>query len=539
MKTRRAVLSALAVLPASALSVASAQAESAPAAIGEPLPSATADIALIGQLVRELHPGAYRYQTEAKLAAGLNTLEREFAAGTSLAQRYLGLSRFLAAFRCGHTYANFYNQPKAVAQALFSQKSRLPVTFTSLGNPHASAPDSLHALQMVVTGDQTNSPAAQRLPPGTTIERINGLSSTELLAPLLAYARVDGNLPQKKLSLLSVHGTAPIEFFDIFHGLVFGEPKGGVHEIELRTPEGKLARTQLAAITQEQRSAQLPARLTSPTAAQWDWRMQGRTAVLTMPTWGLYNSRWDWKEWLNTRLDELSLDRSANGLVVDLRDCEGGLDCGDLILACYIEQPLALTEFHRVVRFRQLPAAFEGVLDTWNPTFKTIGKDATSIILPAALTGAADHPTQNGGVSLLELPPANQAIQPRPARLGQKTRIDAERIPLRVLTSAKNSSATHTFATRMRTAKLGLTVGETTGGNQRGINASAFFFVRLPLSGLSFDLPLIGLYPQTRPGTVVPDAGLLPDIAAARTVQSIALGEDPALLAAIKSLRAE
>ena len=64
-----------------------------------------------------------------------------------------------------------------------------------------------------------------------------------------------------------------------------------------------------------------------------------------------------------------------------------------------------------------------------------------------------------------------------------------------------------------------------TGGNQRGINGGAFFFLRLPRSGLELDLPLIGQFSDGER----PDAGLEPDVLVVPTVSDIAGGRDAEL----------
>ena len=69
-----------------------------------------------------------------------------------------------------------------------------------------------------------------------------------------------------------------------------------------------------------------------------------------------------------------------------------------------------------------------------------------------------------------------------------------------------------------------------TGGNQRGINGGAFFFVRLPASGIEFDLPLIGYFPPGLP----PDAGLYPDVLVPRRPADIAAGRDAQMDAAVE-----
>ncbi len=70
--------------------------------------------------------------------------------------------------------------------------------------------------------------------------------------------------------------------------------------------------------------------------------------------------------------------------------------------------------------------------------------------------------------------------------------------------------------------RLGTLIGETTGGNRRGINGGCFYFFRLPETGLEVDLPLIGTFPRTPQ----PDAGIVPDVTIARTAQMVASGAD-------------
>jgi len=141
-------------------------------------------------------------------------------------------------------------------------------------------------------------------------------------------------------------------------------------------------------------------------------------------------------------------------------------------------------------------------LDTWDPSFKNWG--------PAAIDSTdrfyrlrRDADDDPGGV----IAPALPGFTGR----------------LWVLVSATNSSATFEFAQTVRQNHLGTLVGQPTGGNQRGINGGAFFFLRLPHSGLELDLPLIGQFPDGDR----PDAGLQPDIAVIPTVEDIASGRDP------------
>ncbi len=63
-------------------------------------------------------------------------------------------------------------------------------------------------------------------------------------------------------------------------------------------------------------------------------------ALLTMPTWVMYQGKWDWKTWLNPSLDEI-VERKAPALIVDLRGNEGGDYVGHVILDRLQQSPSA------------------------------------------------------------------------------------------------------------------------------------------------------------------------------------------------------
>ena len=108
-----------------------------------------------------------------------------------------------------------------------------------------------------------------------------------------------------------------------------------------------------------------------------------------------------------------------------------------------------------------------------------------------------------------------------------------------VLIDAANSSATFQFAQVIKENRLATLVGQTTGGNQRGINGSAFFFVTLPNSRIEVDLPLVGNFvgderPTGKdiPFLSIPDAGIDPDVAVMPSIDDILRGMDSELNAA-------
>lgn len=443
------------------------------------------DVAIVRQALA-LHPGLNRYARPATVAMRLEAFGAAFGAAGTSEERYLLLSRFLASIRCGHSYANFYNQKKAVAAQLFDRPTRLPFRFAWIDD------------NMVVTEDPT-----QQLSPGTRIRSVNGVAPAEMLRALLPYVRADGHNDAKRRSLLEVRGDSGFETFDIFQGLLF-PPPGPLHRLDAVDPAGRLRRIELPAIGLAERRAQRRVAEPAPDAPLWQWeeRADG-VAVLTMPSWSVYASKWDWQGWLDARLDGLA---GARGLLVDLRDNEGGRDCGDPILARVIRAPFVPPAVEQRLRFERTPPALDPHLDTWDQSFRTLG------------VGAKPLP---GGFFLRPGGDAAVSITPSAKRLP---------CPVHVLIGPVNSSATFQFASHVRTLGAGTLYGAPTGGNRRGINGGCFFFVRLPASGLEFDLPLVGYFPTT----AQPDAGLLPDVPVSPSVADIAAGRDVVLDRALR-----
>lgn len=441
------------------------------------------DKAIIRRAYGLLHPGLFRYNSADQIDARFRFFDREWDAAPDMAGRYLALSRLLAGIRCGHSYANFYNQKPVVVETLFSKRNRLPFRFRWIGD------------RMIVTDGP--------LPKGAAIEQIDGRPVAEILRALLPLTRADGANDGKRRQLLSISDRDDYETFDILYPLVF--PFGDHFDIRARAPNGDQIRTSLAAIDLKARQGSRIVQATSaPDAPLWSITHDGPLAILTMDGWAVYNRRWDWKAWLDEAFEDMAR-RKTRHLIIDIRRNEGGLDCGTEIIARLIDEPLAVNAYARRVRYRKIPDDLAPYCDTWDASFKDWGEDATPYDARYyTLKGDSDGPA---------------TIQPKGPRF---------RGWVTVLTSATNSSATFQFAQQIKQARLGTLMGEQTGGSQRGINGGAFFFLRLPESGLEADLPLIGYFPSVPR----PDSGVMPDIPVAVTAYDIAHGRDAVLEAA-------
>lgn len=326
--------------------------------------------------------------------------------------------------KCGHTYANFFNQRKELPAALFQGHNPVPFYFRWMNS------------EIVITKDFTKN---QSLPRGSRVLSINGAPSQVILNRLKTIARADGSNDAKRI-------------------------------------------------------------------------------YLKMPTWALYNMKWDWKTWLNSRLDELS-GRAGAYLIVDLRGNGGGNDVGNEILKRLVRTDLKVSRYQPLVRYRRTRTDLNPYLDAWDASFQNWGTAAVELSEPWTTA----PPVRFYAMVRFEERSSEETIHPSGRPLGGK---------LYVLIAGNNSSATFQFAQAVQQNKRGKLVGQPTGGNQRGINGGAFFFLRSPKSQIEMDLPIIGNFPVSPQ----PDAGLIPDLIVTPTLQDITDGRDEEM-AALEVLR--
>jgi hypothetical protein len=453
-----------------------------------------ADAQLLRRLWEALHPGLYRYNSPATLDARFAAFERWAGAGRRLGDAYVAFGRLAAALKCGHSFPNPFNQPKTTREALFTGRDRVPFAFAWLDG------------RMVVIRPF----AGVDLPPGTEVLAIDGEPAPTILERLLPLARADGSNDAKRVANLEVTGEERLAAFDVYRALTTPASKGELR-LRVRPFGGRVRDLVVPAMTEAERQAARSGG-GGDEAARWRFEiMPGGVVLLRMPSWAVFNDKDDWKPRLDGFLDRLVEER-ARGLVVDLRGNEGGLDCGDRILARLIDRDLEVPPHELRTRYRRVPAAFEPYLDTWDKSFLDWG-------------AAAIGPRPDGSYRLTREDEVRDRIRPGGRRFRGR---------VAVLVDAACSSATFGFAQIVKASGVATLVGMPTGGNQRGINGGAYFFARLPATGVEIDIPLIGYFPSAPK----PDAGIMPDIVVRPTAQAIATGADPTMTAAVRKLLA-
>lgn len=446
-----------------------------------------ADVAILQKAYETLHPGLYRYNTKAQMEEAFRVLSQEFEHDRSLAEAYLAFSLYLAKLKCSHSYANYYNQKKALQDSLF-HAGRVPFHFRWLTD------------RMIVIRSFAED---RRLRVGTEVLSINGVPVKTILRTLMQVARADGSNDAKRVSSLEVRGADRWEAFDIYYPLFFPSSSSDF-ELRIRsTPAARITTISVGAQSDQQRLASMftPPRSTDSSAPLWELMFpEAKTAFLRMPTWALYESKWDWKSFLAQSFQTIASRRTTD-LIIDLRGNEGGLSVGDVILSHLVAHELPPENIVRRVRYRKVPDDLAPYLDTWDRSFFDWGEAA-----------------KEEGIGFFRL------IKYDNDERGNVIKPIAPQFTGRVwvLVGAENSSATFEFAQAVQQNNLGKLVGQPTGGNQRGINGGAFFFLRLPNSGIEIDLPLIGQFPVGQ----LPDAGLLPDLKVTPSLNDIIRGRD-------------
>lgn len=438
------------------------------------------DLDILEQAWRNIHPGLFLYQTENEFGDRIARLRAWAQSERSHSSLLVEVSKLAAQVRCGHTFANPANQGKLVRERYLERRDHVPFAFRWIEG------------QMTVT-DAVSGIALGR---GDVIAAINGVTADRLLGALMPFARADGSNDAKRVSQMEVRPGDGYPVFDLCRNLVFPIPG----QIELTVLRGsRSVSLGVDPVTNAERLKALPgAGSEDPT-----FKIEDGIGVMRFFTWAYYGSKtFDWKGFIDRSVDAL-IAANGRGLILDNRGNEGGIDVGNYLLERLIAQPVALPQIKRLLRYRKTPAALNPHLDTWDDSFRdwgdrAVGPDAQGFYVQKP---EAEAPSQ---------------IAPRGSRFAK---------PFILLCDAANSSATFQFAQIVKDNRLGTLVGMSTGGNRRGINGGAYFFLRLPNSRIEVDLPLIGQYPVGPQ----PDQGIMPDVLAPYRGEDIASGRDHAM----------
>ncbi len=448
------------------------------------------DADILVKTLRALHPALDKYRSQAEVDASFERFRQRAGEARSAAAMYLAATELAAAVRCGHTWTNVLNQQGAIKERLLEAADKLPLTLTLV-----------EGRWLVLAS------AAPGIAAGDELLSIDGRSGAQVVASMLPYLRADGSSDGKRLRQLG-HDRADFSMIDIVWPLL-APPAAGVYRLELRRADGPARTVEAKAVTLAARAASL-APASAPSEA-WSLRIDGERAVMSLPTFSVYRSKFDWRRFFADSFDELKR-RQVVHLVIDIRDNEGGDGAIGLELMSYlVKAPMTYVSDQSVTTYERVPYQFARYLDTWDFGFF----DRTGMV-----DKIVEGP-QSGRFSFRPSAAKTHAIVPRAAGFDGAAWL---------LVGAENSSATFALAQLVKQSGAATLVGQPTGGNQRGLNGGQLAWVTLPHSGVAVDIPLLA----SRYTASTPDASVTPDVAIKRSFAQQAAGRDQEMEAVIR-----
>jgi C-terminal processing protease CtpA/Prc len=458
-----------------------------------------ADFEIARKSYEQMHPGLYKYQGKEVIDKAFETAKTAFSKDQSLAEAYFNFHKLTSSFKCGHAYPNFFNQENAIKKEVFEKTNWLPFHFKLIDD----------RMLVIRSSDE-------KIKDGTEIKSINGVKVKKIIETILPLVRADGSNDGKRKDLLE-NGKEYFGYFDIFYPIFFPQKVSDftLETFDLKTK--KVSKVTVTAVNHAERDKAIKAKYTEASNLKWkfDW-LDTTTAVMTINNFSNYDGKAKYDSFYVAALNEYRLKAGKN-LIIDVRKNEGGNSSEMFKLVQYlIEKPIEYVEIQNTWQMLKIDPSLKPYVDNkrWAfPWFAQSESGFTKTAMGQWKGKGADKP---------------QIFQPKEDRFTGK---------IFLLSSPTNSSATYMMVETFKKHKLATIVGQTTGGNQRGVTAGAMFFILLPNSKIEIDVPLMGT--DLELAKTLPDEGVAPDIFVKPNIENAVNGIDTEMEVVKKIIKSE
>lgn len=448
-----------------------------------------ADIALAHNAYEDIHPGYKRFTDKAVLdAAWTNIIEQaERQNGLSAGEFYLALSETLALIRCDHTKAELSQSLKETRK---TDPTYLPLSWDMVEG------------RAILTQD-----AAEGLKAGDEILSVDGRTITEMADALYKYIPFDGYNDHIRDTGIASSSEFMGGAVDHFGSILWDAP--AMANLTIARPDGSQVGVTLDRVNYSEWLAlqAAPPRLNFSDAVSLE-TIGERAAILNVDTFVNYRTPVDPYDIYDPVFETLKSE-GREQLILDLRRNGGGSnDAANALLSYFIDSPQRLTTAELFATNDH--SDYEDYIQTWNkrainpPRIAFKKRDDGYLSLRTSLSDSMDRI--------------------KPSKFG----FDGKLI---ILTNRTNSSGSTNIIAALDHLRDVTLIGEKTGGNPTGATAGTIFFLTLPESGFVLRIPIVRA--EINSGDRPDGVGLVPDIFAPDTVESVRAGTDPALEAAL------
>ena len=444
------------------------------------------DFAIARKSYERMHPGLYKYQSKEAIDEAFEECKTALNHDQSLAEAYLNFHKLTSQFKCGHAYPNFYNQAEFLKKELFEQKVCLPFQFQLIED------------RMLITRSADSSLSA-----GIEVKKINGIAISTIIKTLLSIVRADGSNDAKRRKLLEIGGQT-FEYFDIFYPMYF-PLKSDNFDLEIYDFKSKKTfKTSVKALNRVKRNEILKIKYADSQVvnANFDW-IDDKTAIMQINNLAVYNKAFDFDKFYLNSVNEYN-QKAGKNLIIDIRKCEGGNTSEMIKLVSYLtKNNIEIRNEQDCWAYMKIDSTLKPYVDNKSWAFGWFNMNEKYF----TKLSNGQYRSKDGDKVEMIIP--------------EKTTLEGN---VYLMTSATNSSATYIMANIFKKYHLATLVGQTTGGNQRGITAGAMFFMSLPNTKIEIDVPLIGMnydLAKTRP-----DEGVSPDVYVKPNIMDAVKGVD-------------